>query len=457
MADCKVELSTTLSKIAIFGGFPTWSDIFGYLIVDTKAIPCLVCEVRYPSHNKLDDLLILHALKYLISVYSHTGCDVVFGLISTYETTHVIWIKKVGVDYDFDATMDKTKLEDALNGFGSSDFLPTAPVAYTEATSPPVKPNSMDSFNNAAPEPEAEPEEMTPEEKASMLNEALALWKGFDVGVSKEYKRSELGYVQVLYNVVLQSIKATLFTKHNQEKPFCEAFIQPIDVTVYVPRPVSPTYEIFPHSASRAFYILDHIQSGNNGYRVCSAMFVTKAIKATKTTSEVKSVGKFCMLKMRYATETSPKPSKSFTGSSSNKAVYNQRLLKEKHIWNCLIAKTDAKSFLSKVFLVEDICGYRLLVMPYLFPLLEVLKSVEDYKKVYEPQIRAQIEVMWKDGWMHGDLVLRHVGLWDCGGREFKVQLFGFGNATGTKGDKQEYIENELTKLRNECEVHMKT
>ena len=34
-------------------------------------------------------------------------------------------------------------------------------------------------------------------------------------------------------------------------------------------------------------------------------LYITKAIKATKTTSEVKSVGKFCMLKMRYATETS--------------------------------------------------------------------------------------------------------------------------------------------------------
>ena len=167
---------------------------------------------------------------------------------------------------------------------------------------------------------------------------------------------------------------------------FCEAFVKSIGSIVYVPRPIDPTFERFPHSSSKSFYILDHIHSGNEGFRVCSAMFVTKAIKATKTTSEVKSVGKFCMLKMRYATETSPKPSKSFT-DSGDKTAYNKRLLKEMHIWNCLIAKTDAKSFLSKVFLVEDICGYRLLVMPYLFPLLEVLKSVEDYKKVYEPQI----------------------------------------------------------------------
>ena len=306
-----------------------------------------------------------------------------------------------------------------------------------------MKTNSLLCFNNAAPKPEAGPEEMTPKEKTSMLNEALALWKGFDVSVSKEYKRTDPGYVQMLYNVVLQSIMATLFTKHNQKKPFCEAFIQPIDVTVYVPRPVSPTYEIFPHSASRAFYILDHIQSGNNGYRVCSAMYVTKATKAIETSSEIKSIGKFCILKMKFKGGVSP--------GDGDINSYNQLLLKEEYIWNLLIAKT-----ILKVFLVENICGYRLLVMPYLFPLLEVLKSVEDYEEVYEPQIRAQIEVMWKNGWVHGDLTLRHVGLWNCDG-ELKVQLFDFGNATGTKGDKQEYIENELTKLRNECEVHMKT
>ena len=159
------------------------------------------------------------------------------------------------------------------------------------------------------------------------------------------------------------------------------------------------------------------------------------------------------MLKMRYATSESPKTSKSFTDANDVDS-YNQRLMTEKEIWNLLIDKNVAKG-LSNVFLVEDICGYRLLVMPYLFPLLGVLKSMEDYKEVYEPQIRAQIEVMWKDGWMHGDLVLRHVGLWDCGG-EFKVQLFDFGNATGTKGDKDEYVEGKLTKLRNECEVEMK-
>ena len=77
------------------------------------------------------------------------------------------------------------------------------------------------------------------------------------------------------------------------------------------------------------------------------------------------------MLKMRYSTASAPKPSSSFTDNPDN---YNRRLVKEMDIWNLLIAKTS----LSKVFLVENICGYRLLVMPYLFPLLDVLKSVEE-------------------------------------------------------------------------------
>ena len=152
-------------------------------------------------------------------------------------------------------------------------------MAYTKAKSPPVKPNSLICFNNVAPEPEAGPEEITPKEKTSMLNEALALWKGFDVSVSKEYKRTDPGYVQMLYNVVLQSIMATLFTKHNQKKPFCEAFVQSICSIVYVPRPIDPTFERFPHSSSKSFYFLDHIHSGNGGFRVCSAMFVTRATK----------------------------------------------------------------------------------------------------------------------------------------------------------------------------------
>ena len=41
---------------------------------------------------------------------------------------------------------------------------------------------------------------------------------------------------------------------------------------------------------------------------------------------------------------------------------------------------------------------------------------------------------------MHGDLVLRHVGLWDCG-EELKVQLFDFGNA-----EEKDYVEGKLTK-----------
>ena len=95
LADCKFEL---VSKEVIFGGFGGRADIFAYLLFGTKAIPCLICEVKFPGRKGVDNKVIMQALKYLVSVHSQTGCDVVFGLISTYETTHVIWIKKVGVD-----------------------------------------------------------------------------------------------------------------------------------------------------------------------------------------------------------------------------------------------------------------------------------------------------------------------------------------------------------------------
>ena len=139
-----------------------------------------------------------------------------------------------------------------------------------------------------------------------------------------------------------------------------------------------------------------------------------------ETSSEIKSIGKFCILKMKYIGGVSP--------GDGDIDSYNQLLLKEEYIWNLLIAKT-----ILKVFLVEPICGFRVLVMPYLFPLSRLLKSMEEYKDMYEPQIRAQIEVMWEGGWMHGDSSLRHVGLWKCG-EQLKVQLFDFGHATRITG-----------------------
>ena len=48
----------------------------------------------------------------------------IFGLISTYESSWVIW------DYDYDAYLTKEKAEEALHKFVSSSFLPTEPVEY---------------------------------------------------------------------------------------------------------------------------------------------------------------------------------------------------------------------------------------------------------------------------------------------------------------------------------------
>ena len=122
-------------------------------------------------------------------------------------------------------------------------------------------------------------------------------------------------------------------------------------------------------------------------------------------------------------------------------------------IWNILLLDTG----LSKVFIVEEICGYRILVMPYLFPLtgkvknVPVVKGIADYEEKYEPQIKRQLELMWSKGWMHGDLKLRHVGLWKKSGGELVVQLFDFGNAEECgEGDMDVYIQGELQKLKDE-------
>ena len=120
LADCQVKLSSELCEEMTFGGHGGRVDVFAYLLFESKALPCLICEVKFPGHKGLDDKVIMQALKYLVSVHSQTGCDVVFGLISTYETTHVIWIKKVKVGYNFDVTVDETKLKNAWNRFGSS-------------------------------------------------------------------------------------------------------------------------------------------------------------------------------------------------------------------------------------------------------------------------------------------------------------------------------------------------
>ena len=466
------ELSAVVNREISFGGFGGRVDLFAYFVTSNKAIPCLVCEVKSPRYSalddKVDDKVVMQALKYLVSVHIQTGCGVVFGLISTYETTHVIWMKKRGLKYNFNAEGEYSK--GLLEGLGSSSFLPGAPVEYPVGRDEKNERTAScfpSSKRKNQPDEEEEGEELTLKDKQAMVKTELDLWQQFDVRVSKGFKReqdtSQDSYVKVLYNVVLQSIKATLFTRaKNHEKTFCEVLVGSLNSIVCVPRPIKPTHNLFPVPSSKSFHILDHIHNGQEGFRVCSAMYVTKTMPM---------IGKFCMLKLRYSVKGLPRQTNSYRETLKSvsarsdfdttppnaeeitiaNALYVKRLENELTIWNLL----SSKSRLPKAFIVEDICGYRLLVMPYLFPLTEwVKKNKNDYVDNFEEQIKAQVEFMWNKGWVHGDLELRHVGLWSKSvgkskPRVMTVQLFDFGNARrkGEKDTKETCVDGELDKL----------
>ena len=172
-------------------------------------------------------------------------------------------------------------------------------------------------------------------------------------------------------------------------------------------------------------------------------------------------VGRFCILKMRNRTDSIPKESYSLR-ENDNLEMYLLRLAREMEIWNILIqARSAKKGRLPKVFIVDKLCGYGLLVMLYLFPLMGmvdheyVVKDTGDYVSNYETQIKAQLQAMWQEGFKHGDLLLRHVGLWKGDDGKHVVQLFDFGNAVPVEStdDMDNYIEKELKKLKEEFKV----
>ena len=120
----------------------------------------------------------------------------------------------------------------------------------------------------------------------------------------------------------------------------------------------------------------------------------------------------------------------------------------ELKVWNLF---TQHNKSLKQPFIKQN-NTLQALVMPYLFPLEKHLKSLgevwKNWEEVYLPQVKGQLRLLWKGGYIHRDLLLRHVGLWKHEEKVY-VQLFDFGRMERVREgkDMNTYIIAEISRL----------